>query len=63
MTVETQQAPAVAAEPALDVALVSIRKTYGDVVAAYASTISGFSPAEQRALFCENAVRIFGLDA
>ncbi len=33
MTVEAPQAGAVAAEPALDIALVSIRKAYGDVVA------------------------------
>jgi putative spermidine/putrescine transport system ATP-binding protein len=33
VTVETQQAPVVAAEPALDVSLVGIRKAYGDVVA------------------------------
>jgi predicted TIM-barrel fold metal-dependent hydrolase len=35
--------------------------SYGDVIDAYASIISDFSPAEQRALFCENAIRIFGL--
>jgi predicted TIM-barrel fold metal-dependent hydrolase len=36
--------------------------SYGDVVDAYASIIGDFAPAEQRALFFENAVRIFGLD-
>jgi predicted TIM-barrel fold metal-dependent hydrolase len=36
--------------------------SYGDVVAAYALIISGFTPEEQRALFLDNAVRIFGLN-
>jgi predicted TIM-barrel fold metal-dependent hydrolase len=35
--------------------------SYGDVIDAYAEIISGFSDAEQRALFSENANRIFRL--
>jgi predicted TIM-barrel fold metal-dependent hydrolase len=33
--------------------------SYGDVVDAYAELIADFTPAEQRALFSENAERIF----
>jgi predicted TIM-barrel fold metal-dependent hydrolase len=36
--------------------------SYGDVVDAYADIVSGFSEAEQRALFSGNANRVFGLD-
>lgn len=36
--------------------------SYGDVIAAYTAIVSEFSPAEQRALFLDNAVRIFRLD-
>lgn len=35
--------------------------TYGDIVAAYAEIVSGFPEHEQRALFSENANRIFAL--
>jgi predicted TIM-barrel fold metal-dependent hydrolase len=36
--------------------------TYGDVIDAYAEVISGFSEAEQQALFTGNAKRVFRLD-
>jgi predicted TIM-barrel fold metal-dependent hydrolase len=36
--------------------------SYGDVVNAYAEIIAGFTTSEQRALFADNASRIFGLD-
>ena len=35
--------------------------SYGDVLDAYAELIADFSPAEQRALFSENARRVFAL--
>jgi predicted TIM-barrel fold metal-dependent hydrolase len=37
--------------------------SYGDVLDAYAEIVGGFSEDEQRALFSENADRIFGLAA
>ena len=39
----------------------SLFSTYGDIVNAYAEIISSFSESEQRALFSENAKRIFRL--
>jgi predicted TIM-barrel fold metal-dependent hydrolase len=36
--------------------------SYGDVVNAYAEIISEFSDAEQRALFSDNAKRVFGIE-
>ena len=36
--------------------------SYGDVLDAYAELIAGYTEAEQRALFSENATRIFRLD-